>query len=348
MLEYYRLLRSILKDHPHLRKYVTRCRDCGIFIFIQPCNVRPVEKEDEHEPARKKRRQNLGCPFGCRVAHRKKSAAERVKKYYNTPAGKEKKRIQNAKRKEEADQNQATKESRPAEESRPTEGCHPVKPSDPSQAGQATARSEPVRASDPAQVSKSSTQGQAPPGGDPEAEGRRAKHDDIDPGIVAYGGMVASLIEGGPAEQSQPTKRRRPSKRNPPTTGDPSAKDGQPSDGGQPVKADDPAAVSQPTPANDVPSEAGDATTASQPTIGGQPASGKGPEAKPQEANSTHLEFDPVMVTYARLVTRLIEGRPVSRNEVIEMLERAVRQHRLGRERRIDYVLRSLKKQKPP
>ena len=69
----------------------------------------------------------------------------------------------------------------------------------------------------------------------------------------------------------------------------------------------------------------------------------------------SHVEFDdvepdPRMVEYVRTVTSLIEGRKVSRAEIIEMLERARRQHSLARERRTECVLRRLEEEpeKPP
>lgn len=43
----------------------------------------------------------------------------------------------------------------------------------------------------------------------------------------------------------------------------------------------------------------------------------------------------------------LIERRRVSRDEVRELLARAVRQHSFARERRIDYVLRTLGEEPP-
>jgi hypothetical protein len=46
-------------------------------------------------------------------------------------------------------------------------------------------------------------------------------------------------------------------------------------------------------------------------------------------------------------VTSLIEGRGMSRDEVLEMLRRVMRQHSLVRERRIDYVVRFLKENSP-
>ena len=83
MLEYYLLLRSILKTRPHLRALLTRCRHCRIFFFTDPRNGA---------------RKDLGCPFGCKVAHRKRRSTERSVAYYQEPEGKTKKAEQNAKR----------------------------------------------------------------------------------------------------------------------------------------------------------------------------------------------------------------------------------------------------------
>jgi len=57
--------------------------------------------------------------------------------------------------------------------------------------------------------------------------------------------------------------------------------------------------------------------------------------------------FDAGMVGYVRMVTSLIEGRRVSRDEILRMLARAVRQHSMSRRRRIDYVLWRLMKNGP-
>jgi hypothetical protein len=53
------------------------------------------------------------------------------------------------------------------------------------------------------------------------------------------------------------------------------------------------------------------------------------------------------MVSYLRMVTSLIEGRRVSLTEILAMLERAVRQHSIGRRRRIDYILQYLNERAP-
>ncbi|MFB3902905.1 MAG: hypothetical protein ACE15E_05580 [Acidobacteriota bacterium] len=45
------------------------------------------------------------------------------------------------------------------------------------------------------------------------------------------------------------------------------------------------------------------------------------------------------MVRYLETVVSLIEGRPVSREEIVEMLNRALRQHSMARRRRVDYVV---------
>jgi hypothetical protein len=43
-------------------------------------------------------RQDLGCPFGCKEAHRKQRSSKRSVEYYGTEEGKVKKKIQNGKR----------------------------------------------------------------------------------------------------------------------------------------------------------------------------------------------------------------------------------------------------------
>ena len=86
MLQYYFVLRSVLRANACLRRCLTRCRHCRIFFLTHPCNAG---------------RQNLGCPFGCRDAHRKRDSAKRSIEYYRTPEGKFKKKLQNGKRRAE-------------------------------------------------------------------------------------------------------------------------------------------------------------------------------------------------------------------------------------------------------
>jgi len=83
VLEYYLLLRSVLRARPQLRECLSRCRHCRIFFLSHPCNAG---------------RQDLGCPFGCQEAHRKQESTRRSADYYRDPKGKKKKSDLNNKR----------------------------------------------------------------------------------------------------------------------------------------------------------------------------------------------------------------------------------------------------------
>jgi hypothetical protein len=83
VLEYYVLLRSVLRAKPHLRACRTRCRHCGIFFLTHPRNAG---------------RHDLRCPFGCRQAHRQQASAQRSVAYYREPKGKRKKSDLNQRR----------------------------------------------------------------------------------------------------------------------------------------------------------------------------------------------------------------------------------------------------------
>jgi len=80
---YYRAVRSILKDKPHLRKCLTSCKHCRILFFTHPRNAG---------------RKDLGCPFGCRQFQHRQSAIARSVGYYCSPEGKIKKKALNARR----------------------------------------------------------------------------------------------------------------------------------------------------------------------------------------------------------------------------------------------------------
>jgi hypothetical protein len=81
--QYYLLLRSVLRTKPMLRRCLVRCAYCRIYFLTHPCNAG---------------RKDLGCPFGCRRAHRKQQSTERSVAYYRDPIGKKKKRALNGKR----------------------------------------------------------------------------------------------------------------------------------------------------------------------------------------------------------------------------------------------------------
>jgi hypothetical protein len=83
VLEYYVLLRSLLRAKPHLRPCLVRCRHCRIFFLTHPGN---------------RGRQDLGCPFGCREAHRRQGSQQRSQAYYRTERGREHKRQLNRQR----------------------------------------------------------------------------------------------------------------------------------------------------------------------------------------------------------------------------------------------------------
>ncbi len=63
--------------------------------------------------------------------------------------------------------------------------------------------------------------------------------------------------------------------------------------------------------------------------------------------NVVEDEFDRVVVEHVRMVTSLIEGRPVSRNETLRMLSKVMRQHSIGRRSRLDYIVSELNKNPP-
>ena len=83
MGQYYAVLRSVVRDKPQLRRCLRRCRHCGIFFLTHPRNAG---------------RRDLGCPFGCRAAHRQQASTARSVAYYRSPEGKQKKRMHNGHR----------------------------------------------------------------------------------------------------------------------------------------------------------------------------------------------------------------------------------------------------------
>ena len=69
----------------------------------------------------------------------------------------------------------------------------------------------------------------------------------------------------------------------------------------------------------------------------GKRGRGADPRRRPGEGEPRRSDAD--IVRYLALVVSLIESRRVSEREIRKMLARAVRQHRMARRRRIDYVL---------
>ena len=75
VLQYYALLRSVLRTRAELRPCLRRCRHCRIFFVAAACNA-----------GRKG-----GCPFGCAVEHRRREWRRTSAEYYQDPRGKRKK-----------------------------------------------------------------------------------------------------------------------------------------------------------------------------------------------------------------------------------------------------------------
>jgi hypothetical protein len=72
-----------LQSHPELQGCVAYCTDCGIRFLTHPRNAG---------------RRKLRCPFGCREHHRRQCSCRRSTAYYQTVAGKAKKKRLNGRR----------------------------------------------------------------------------------------------------------------------------------------------------------------------------------------------------------------------------------------------------------
>ena len=81
--QYQTALDSILQSHPELCGCAVSCADCGIRFLTHPRNAG---------------RRNLRCPFGCRQHHSRQCSYQRSTAYYQTAAGKTKKKRLNARR----------------------------------------------------------------------------------------------------------------------------------------------------------------------------------------------------------------------------------------------------------
>ena len=73
----------MLQSHPELEGCIAYCMDCGIRFLTHPRNAG---------------RRDLRCPFGCREHHRRQGSCQRSTAYYQTAAGKAKKKRLNGRR----------------------------------------------------------------------------------------------------------------------------------------------------------------------------------------------------------------------------------------------------------
>ena len=106
---------------------------------------------------------------------------------------------------------------------------------------------------------------------------------------------------------------------------------------GSPGKLDSSAAASVPWSAAPTSNSATPRPPASPSSLNAQvPTWRRRTTAQPVSPPEAPLPWPRPIIEYIQRVTGLIEGRPVSRTEILEMLARAVRQHRMVRERRID------------
>jgi hypothetical protein len=69
---------------------------------------------------------------------------------------------------------------------------------------------------------------------------------------------------------------------------------------------------------------------------------GRGTNPRRRSGEPKEMTFDADIVRYLAMVVSLIESWRVSEREIRKMLARAVRQHRIARRRRIDYLLHYL------
>jgi len=73
----------------------------------------------------------------------------------------------------------------------------------------------------------------------------------------------------------------------------------------------------------------------------------KEPDENIPHPDAAEGDWNARTVGYVRMATSLIEGRRVSFDEILKMLSRVLRQHSIGRRRRIDYIVGHLNKASP-
>ena len=80
---YLRALRDLRRALPRDQHEIVSCHECHILFLTAPCNCD---------------RQDMRCPFGCRMHRQKSESDRRSTDYYRTDEGKSKKRQINADR----------------------------------------------------------------------------------------------------------------------------------------------------------------------------------------------------------------------------------------------------------
>jgi hypothetical protein len=110
VVQYYALLRSVLRTRTQLRPCLTRCWQCRIFFVAAACNA-----------GRKG-----GCPFGCAQAHRQREWRRTSAEYYENPQGKKKKSDLNQQRKRKPASPEGPEPSAPAQAPGPGKQIPPL------------------------------------------------------------------------------------------------------------------------------------------------------------------------------------------------------------------------------
>jgi hypothetical protein len=179
VLEYYVLLRSVLRTKPRLRQCLVRCGHCGIFFLTDPSNGG---------------RKNLGCPFGCREAHRRRQSTIRSVAYYQDPRGKGKKRDLNQKRRPRTSQGQSPAMPPLSCQAR---GTNQVIPTSPGQSAEVPSAPVAVPEASSAAWASSTAPGAAEP------TPLLVADTSSNPLLLDYVRMVVSLIEGRPVSPAE-------------------------------------------------------------------------------------------------------------------------------------------------
>jgi hypothetical protein len=84
VIKVYQIYQTVLKNLSSKVHILGRCSQCHIEFITTQSN---------------QGRNDLRCPFGCRQIHKKNESNKRSTAYYKTPEGKNKKKVQNNKRK---------------------------------------------------------------------------------------------------------------------------------------------------------------------------------------------------------------------------------------------------------
>ena len=309
MLAYYAVLRSALRQKQKLRPCRTRCVDCGIFFITHPRNAE---------------RHDLRCPFGCREAHSRERSTERSVAYNRSPTGKLKKKGQNKKRRKDGvadDRNIRSDDTRQAEAAEQSTAESPLGASlepEPAQRGGVRDRNSTscARATQVAGVA-----------GDRHIrsdDARRAEAAKQPPSKEIL--LRTSLEAGNSTSVAQATQ---------PSAESPLGASLEP----EPAQRGGVRDASTTSVAAAVVGAAGDRHIRS--------AGDESPEAIAVQTRGSREEFQPTIVSYLQTTTSLLEGRKVSRDEILEMLRQVVRQHSIARQGRIDYVVEHLNKRPP-